>query len=73
MRPEAPHQITLGEAMAALKAAQRKTRLPVVTSVDVDQAVVELQALRLCAICGWSQRSHEGSLRPETCGSYSPS
>jgi hypothetical protein len=73
VRPDVPHQITLGEAMAALKAARRRTSLPVVTSVDVDQAVVELQALRLCAICGWSQRSHEGSLRPETCGSYSPS
>ena len=73
MAPDVPHQITLGEALAAVKAAQRRTSLPVVTSVDVDQAVVELQALRLCAICGWSQRSHEGSLRPETCGSYSPS
>ena len=73
MRPDVPHQITLGEALAAVKAAQRRTSLPVVTSVDVDQAVRELQRLRVCAVCGWTKRSHEGSLRPETCGNYKPS
>ena len=63
-------QITLGEAMAAVRMASNE-RLAPARAVSVDDCVALVMDIPTCATCGYSRSAHERSLRPVTCGRFS--
>lgn len=67
---QAVRQMTLGECMALARELAAGEKHHPQRPLDPDVLADELLALRVCRICGWTRRGHEGACRPLTCGSY---